>query len=250
METQADSLRDLRDAAKKAGNDAEAAAVTGAQESARARLAQLRAGAASGGVCAPSGRRASGAGGYGDTAPRRGRARKRFAERRINADVEGWRTKKDDPSKLPAQSMTGESGSPIRAEGAASPVSSTMAEEGAGVNPHARARQRGQLFPIKKPRVASSVSRVFRNEDTSRGIDISHPAGDNGASHKTGFSLSDAVVPVNDTALSGQTEKAPTSSLARLCEGKEGKKENSTSLFSGFVLARPSETRQKPLSTG
>ena len=43
METQADSLRDLRDAAKKAGNDAEAAAVTGAQESARARLAQLRA---------------------------------------------------------------------------------------------------------------------------------------------------------------------------------------------------------------
>ena len=130
----------------------------------------------------------------------------------INADVEGWRTKKGDPSNLPAVSNAGESGSPIRAEAAASPVSSTMAEEGAGVNPHARARQRGQLFPIKKPRVASSVSRVFRNEDTSRGIDISHPAGDNGASHKTGFSLSDAVVPVNDTALSGQTETAPTSS--------------------------------------
>ena len=68
----------------------------------------------------------------------------------INADVEGWRTKKGAPSNLPAQSMTGDSGSPIRAEGAASPVSSTLAEEGAGVNLHAGARQRGQVFSTKK----------------------------------------------------------------------------------------------------
>ena len=54
----------------------------------------------------------------------------------INADVEGWRTKKGDPSNLPAQSMTGESGSPIQAEDAAPPVASTLAEEGAGVNLH------------------------------------------------------------------------------------------------------------------
>ena len=53
-----------------------------------------------------------------------------------NADVEGWRIRKGDPSKLPAQSMTGESGSPIRAEAAAPPVSSRLAEEGAGVNLH------------------------------------------------------------------------------------------------------------------
>ena len=38
----------------------------------------------------------------------------------------------------------------MQAEGAASPVPSTLAEEGAGVNLHAGARQRGQLFPIKK----------------------------------------------------------------------------------------------------
>ena len=54
----------------------------------------------------------------------------------INADVEGWRAKKGDPSKLPAQSMTGESGSPIQAEAAAPPVTSRLAEEGAGVNLH------------------------------------------------------------------------------------------------------------------
>lgn len=54
----------------------------------------------------------------------------------INADVEGWRAKKGDPSNLPAQSMTGESGSPIRAEAAAPPVTSRLAEEGAGVNLH------------------------------------------------------------------------------------------------------------------
>ena len=54
----------------------------------------------------------------------------------INADVAGWRTKKGAPSKLPAQSMTGESGSPIQAEDAAPPVTSTLAEEGAGVNLH------------------------------------------------------------------------------------------------------------------
>ena len=65
----------------------------------------------------------------------------------------------------------------------------------AGVNLYAGRTNEGRFFPQKKPRIASSVSRVFRNEDTSRGIDISHPAGDDGASHKTGFSLSDAVVP-------------------------------------------------------
>lgn len=54
----------------------------------------------------------------------------------INADVEGWRAKKGDPSNLPAQSMTGESGSPIQAEAAAPPVTSRLAEEGAGVNLH------------------------------------------------------------------------------------------------------------------
>ncbi|WP_299395923.1 hypothetical protein, partial [uncultured Desulfovibrio sp.] len=54
----------------------------------------------------------------------------------INADVKGWRTKKGDPSNLPAQSMTGESGSPIQAEDAAPPVASTLAEEDAGVNLH------------------------------------------------------------------------------------------------------------------
>ena len=96
----------------------------------------------------------------------------------INTDADGWRTKKDDPSKLPAQSMTGESGSPIRAEGAAPPVSSSLAEEGAGVNLHAGARQRGQLFPAKKPRIASFVSGVFQNEDTGPGISISHRTGD------------------------------------------------------------------------
>ena len=54
----------------------------------------------------------------------------------INADVEGWRAKKDDPSNLPAVSNAGESGSPIQAEDAAPPVASTLAEEGAGVNLH------------------------------------------------------------------------------------------------------------------
>ena len=68
----------------------------------------------------------------------------------ISADVEGWRTKKGDPSNLPAVSNAGESGSPIQAEAAAPPVTSRLTEEGAGVNPHAGARQRGQLFPIKK----------------------------------------------------------------------------------------------------
>ena len=68
----------------------------------------------------------------------------------INADVEGWRAKKGGSSSLPADSNTGVSEPPIRAEGAASPVSSTLAEEGAGVNLHAGARQRGQVFSTKK----------------------------------------------------------------------------------------------------
>ena len=54
----------------------------------------------------------------------------------INADVEGWRTKKGDPSNLPAVSNAGESGSPIQAEAAAPPVTSRLTEEGAGVNLH------------------------------------------------------------------------------------------------------------------
>ena len=54
----------------------------------------------------------------------------------INADVEGWRAKKGDPSNLPAVSNAGESGSPIQAEDAAPPVASTLAEEDAGVNLH------------------------------------------------------------------------------------------------------------------
>ena len=53
----------------------------------------------------------------------------------------------------------------------------------------------GSFSLQKKPRVASSIPAVNEDEDTGRGILISHPAGDNGASHKTDFSLSDAVVP-------------------------------------------------------
>ena len=70
----------------------------------------------------------------------------------------------------------------------------------AGVNLYAGRTNEGRFFPQKKPRIASSVSRVFRNEDTSRGIDISHPAGDDGASPMTSFNLSDAAVPVNCSA--------------------------------------------------
>ena len=55
----------------------------------------------------------------------------------------------------------------------------------------------GSFSPQKKPRIASFVSGVFRNEDTGPGISISHRTGDNGASHMTGFSLSDAAVSVN-----------------------------------------------------
>ena len=71
-------------------------------------------------------------------------------EKRGAVAIEGGRTRKGGPSNLPAQSMTGESGSPIRAEGAAPPVPSTMTEEDAGVNLYAGARQRGQLFPTKE----------------------------------------------------------------------------------------------------
>ncbi len=67
----------------------------------------------------------------------------------------------------------------------------------AGVNLYAGRANEGRYFPPKKPRVASSIPAVNEDEDTGRGILISHPAGDNGASHKTDFSLSDAVVPVN-----------------------------------------------------
>lgn len=69
----------------------------------------------------------------------------------INADVEGWRTKKGDPSNLPAVSNAGESGSPIRAEGAAPPVPSTMTEEDAGVNLYAGRTSEGRFFPQKSP---------------------------------------------------------------------------------------------------
>ena len=73
----------------------------------------------------------------------------------------------------------------------------------AGVNLYAGRTNEGRFFLQKKPRIASFVSGVSsipavnEDEDTGRGILISHPAGDNGASHKTDFSLSDAVVPVN-----------------------------------------------------
>ena len=54
----------------------------------------------------------------------------------LNADVKGWRRKKGDPSNLPAQSMTGESGSPIREEPTGSPAVSMLPENGDGVNLH------------------------------------------------------------------------------------------------------------------
>ena len=55
-------------------------------------------------------------------------------------------------------------------------------------------------FSAKKPPVASSVSRVCRNEDTGRRITISHPAGKQGASHRTASSLPDSAAPVNRPA--------------------------------------------------
>ena len=55
-------------------------------------------------------------------------------------------------------------------------------------------------FSAKKPPVASSVSRVCRNEDTGRRITISHPAGKQGASHMTASSLPDSAAPVNRPA--------------------------------------------------
>ena len=67
----------------------------------------------------------------------------------------------------------------------------------AGVNLYAGRTNEGRFFLQKKPRVASSIPAVNEDEDTGRGILISHPAGNDGASHKTDFSLSDAVVPVN-----------------------------------------------------
>ncbi len=50
--------------------------------------------------------------------------------------------------------------------------------------------EENKAFSAKKePRVTSSASRVFQSEDTGRRIDISHPAGDNGASHMTASSM-------------------------------------------------------------
>ncbi len=65
------------------------------------------------------------------------------------------------------------------------------------VSMYVGALQPDQAFSVKKPRVASSVSRVFRNEDTGRGITISHPAGEQGASHMTDSSLPGTSSPVN-----------------------------------------------------
>lgn len=66
-----------------------------------------------------------------------------------------------------------------------------------------------QAFSVKKPRVASSVSRVFRNEDTGRGITISHPAGEQGASHMTDSSLPVTSSPVNRPAPDFSTAPEP-----------------------------------------
>lgn len=66
-----------------------------------------------------------------------------------------------------------------------------------------------QTFSIKKPRVASSIPAVNEDGDTGRGILISHPTGDNGASHKTGFSMPDAAVPVNRSASDISTTAEP-----------------------------------------
>ena len=79
----------------------------------------------------------------------------------------------------------------------------------AGVNLYAGRTNEGRFFLQKKPRIASFVSGVFRNEDTGPGISISHRTGDNGASHMTGFSVPDAAVPVNGTAPDISTAAEP-----------------------------------------
>ena len=78
----------------------------------------------------------------------------------------------------------------------------------AGVNLYAGRTNEGRFFLQKKPR------RILRfgglqNEDTNNGITISHVVGDNGASHMTGFSLSDATVPVNGTVPDISTAAEP-----------------------------------------
>lgn len=56
----------------------------------------------------------------------------------------------------------------------------------------------GESASRKKPPAASSVPGSSRNEDTDRGITISHPAGKQGASHMTVSSMPDRMLAVND----------------------------------------------------
>ncbi|MCI7569254.1 MAG: hypothetical protein MSH25_07830 [Desulfovibrio sp.] len=54
-----------------------------------------------------------------------------------------------------------------------------------------------QNFSAKKPPVASSALASYRSKDTGRGITLSHPAGEQGVSHRTDSSLPDTAAPVN-----------------------------------------------------
>ena len=54
-----------------------------------------------------------------------------------------------------------------------------------------------QNFSAKKPPVASSIPALNEDGDTGRGILISHPAGEQGASHMADSSLPDTASPVN-----------------------------------------------------
>lgn len=58
----------------------------------------------------------------------------------------------------------------------------------------------GEAFSRRKPPVASSASSSSRNEDTGRGIDVSHPAGEQGAGHMTDSSLPDGAESVKPFA--------------------------------------------------
>ena len=73
-------------------------------------------------------------------------------------------------------------------------------EEGPGerlVSMYVGKRKGGEVQSRKRPPIASSAPASDRSRDTDRGITISHPAGEQGASHMTFFSMPEGMSNVN-----------------------------------------------------
>uniref|UniRef100_UPI00262B8CDF MuF-C-terminal domain-containing protein n=1 Tax=uncultured Desulfovibrio sp. TaxID=167968 RepID=UPI00262B8CDF len=90
-----------------------------------------------------------------------------------------------------------------REDGFALRIVTRHGEEEAGarlVSMYVGPLKEGEAFSRRKPPVASSASSSSRNEDTGRGIDVSHPAGEQGAGHMTDSSLPDGAESVKPFA--------------------------------------------------